>query len=100
MSVGQRNAIAEFAIKNGVPTISSWEDFAIDGNLMTYGPNLRESGRSVATYVDKILKGTKAADLPVEQPKKPQLVINLKTAKQLGLAIPQSSLLRADEVIR
>jgi putative ABC transport system substrate-binding protein len=98
--MSQRNAIAEFAIKHRVPTISSWEDFAVDGNLMTYGPNLQESGRSVATYVDKILKGAKPAELPVEQPKKPKLVINLKTAKALGLTIPQSLLLRADEVIQ
>ena len=98
--MSQRNAIAEFAIKYRVPTISSWEDFAVDGNLMTYGPNLQESGRSVATYVDKILKGAKPAELPVEQPKKPKLVINLKTARALGLTIPQSLLLRADEVIQ
>jgi putative tryptophan/tyrosine transport system substrate-binding protein len=97
--MSRRNAIAEFAIKYRVPTISSWEDFAIDGNLMTYGPNLRDSGRHVATYVDKVLKGAKPADLPVEQPRKPQLVINLKTAKALGLTIPPSVLARADEVI-
>jgi putative ABC transport system substrate-binding protein len=98
--MSQRNGIAEFAIKYRIPTISSWEDFAIDGNLMTYGPNLQDSGRRVATYVDKILKGAKPADLPVEQPKTPQLVINLKTAKQLGLTIPQALLLRADAVIQ
>ena len=98
--MSQRNAIAEFAVKHRIPTISSWEDFAVDGNLMTYGPNLPESGRQVATYVDKILKGAKPADLPVEQPKKPQLMINLKTAKALGLTIPQALIVRADEVIR
>jgi putative tryptophan/tyrosine transport system substrate-binding protein len=97
--MSQRNAIAEFAVKYRVPTISSWEDFAIDGNLMTYGPNLRDSGRHVATYVDKVLRGAKPADLPVEQPRRPQLVINLKTAKALGLTIPPSVLARADEVI-
>ena len=98
--MSQRSAIAEFAAKHRIPTISSWEDFAVDGNLMTYGPNLPDSGRQVAMYVDKILKGAKPADLPVEQPKKPQLVINLKTAKTLGLTIPQSLLLRADEVLQ
>jgi len=98
--MSQRNAIAEFAVEYRVPTISSWEDFAIDGNLMTYGPNLQDSGRHVATYVDKILKGAKPADLPVEQPRKPQLVINLKTAKALGLTIPPSVLARADEIIQ
>jgi len=98
--MSQRNGIAEFAAKYRIPTISGWEDFAIGGNLMTYGPDLQDSGRRVATYVDKILKGAKPADLPVEQPRKPKLVINLKTAKALGLTVPQSLLLRADVVIR
>ena len=97
--MSQRNGIAEFASKNRTPTISGWEDFAIDGNLMTYGPDLQDSGRRVATYVDKILKGAKPADLPFEQPRKPQLVINLRTAKALGLTIPPSLLLRADRVV-
>jgi putative tryptophan/tyrosine transport system substrate-binding protein len=97
--MSQRNGIAEFAVKHRIPTISSWEDFAIDGNLMTYGPNLQDSGRHVATYVDKILKGAKPADLPVEQPRKPQLVINLRTAKALGLTLPPSLRLRADRVV-
>jgi putative tryptophan/tyrosine transport system substrate-binding protein len=98
--MSQRNGIAEFAATYRIATISSWEDFAIDGNLMTYGPDLRDSGRHVATYVDKILKGAKPADLPVEQPTKTQLVINLKTARTLGLTIPPSLLLRADDVIQ
>jgi putative ABC transport system substrate-binding protein len=97
--MSQRNGIAEFALKYRIPTISSWEDFAVDGNLMTYGPNLQDSGRHVATYVDKILKGAKPADLPVEQPRVPQLTINLRTAKALGLTIPSSLLLRADRVV-
>jgi len=97
--MSERNVIAEFAIMYRIPTISGWEDFAVDGNLMTYGPNLQDSGRRVATYVDKVLKGAKPADLPVEQPRKPQLVINLKTAKALGLTIPPSLLLRADRVV-
>jgi putative ABC transport system substrate-binding protein len=97
--MSQRNGIAEFAVKYRIPTISSWEDFAVDGNLMTYGPDLEDSGRHVATYVDKILKGAKPADLPVEQPRKPQLAINLRTAKALGLTIPPSLLLRADRVV-
>jgi putative ABC transport system substrate-binding protein len=96
----QRNAIAEFAATQRIPTISGWADFAVDGNLMTYGPDLEESWRFMATYVDKILKGTKPAELPVVQPTKFELVINLKTAKILGLTIPPSLLLRADKVIQ
>jgi len=96
----QRNAIAEFAVRHRVPTISGWEDFAIvDGNLMTYGPNLQEAWRHLATLVDKVLKGAKPGDLPVEQPTTYQLIINLKTAKALGLTIPQSLMLRADRLI-
>jgi len=96
----QRNAIAEFAVRHRVPTISGWEDFAIvDGNLMTYGPNLQEAWRYLARLVDKVLKGAKPSDLPVEQPTTYQLIINLKTAKALGLTIPQSLMLRADRLI-
>lgn len=96
----ERNAIAEFAARRRIATISGWEDFAVDGNLMTYGPNLQHAWHDVAaTYVDKILRGTKPADLPVQRPAKFQLVINMKTAKALGLSIPPSVLLRADRVI-
>ncbi len=98
--MSQRNVIAEFAAKYRIPTISGWKDFAVDGNLMTYGPDVQDAWRHVATYVDKILKGAKPGDLPIEQPTKFELVINLKTAKALGLTIPQSLLLRADEVIQ
>jgi putative ABC transport system substrate-binding protein len=95
-----RKSIAEFAAKRRIPAISGWGEFAADGNLMTYGPNLRDSFRRLAAYVDKILKGAKPADLPVEQPTRFELVINLKTAKALGLKIPQSILVRADRVIQ
>ena len=96
----QRNAIAEFAVRHRVPTISGWEDFAVvDGNLMTYGPNLQEAWRYLATLADKVLKGAKPGDLPVERPTTYQLIINLKTAKALGLTIPQSLILRADRLI-
>ena len=98
MRLGQR--IAGFAIKNRTPAISGWAQFAEDGNLMTYGPNLRDSYRRLAYYVDRILKGAKPSDLPVELPKKFELVVNLKTAKQIGLTIPQSVLFRADKVIK
>ena len=92
--------IAEFAAKNRTPAISGWAQFADGGNLMTYGPNLRDSFRRLAYYVDRILKGTKPSDLPVELPMKFEFVINLKTAKQIGLTIPPNVLARADRVIR
>jgi hypothetical protein len=92
--------IAEFAIKNRIPAISGWAQFAEAGNLMTYGPVLQESLKRLAYYVDRILKGAKPADLPVELPRKFEFVINLKTAKQIGLEIPKSVLYRADRVIR
>ena len=95
----QRNAIAEFGARQRIPTMSGWEDFAVGGNLMSYGPNLHHAWRRLAVNVDKVLKGAKPADLPVEQPTKFQLVINLKTAKAIGLAIPPTLLLRADRVV-
>jgi putative ABC transport system substrate-binding protein len=91
--------ISEFAIKNRIPAMSGWALFAERGNLMSYGPNLRDSYRRVAFYVDKILKGTKPADLPVELPASVELVINLKAAKALGITVPQSLVLRSDRVI-
>jgi len=92
--------IAEFAVKQRIPAISGWAQFAEAGNLMTYGPNLRDSYRRLAYYVDRILKGTKPADLPVELPMKFELVVNLKAAKQMSVTIPQSVLFRADRVIK
>jgi putative ABC transport system substrate-binding protein len=96
----QRKAIAEFAVKQRIPTMSGWRDFAVDGNLMTYDPDVREAWRHVATYVDKILKGSKAADLPVEEPTKLELVINLRTAGAIGLTIPPTLIALADAVIK
>jgi len=91
--------IIEFAAKNRLPTVYGLREFALAGGLMALGANRADMFRRAAAYVDKILKGAKPADLPVEQPTKFELVINLKTAKSLGLTIPQSLLVRADEVI-
>ena len=100
MFFDQRRRIVDLAIKNRLPVMYFFREFAEAGGLMSYGPNFRELFRRAASYVDKVLKCAKPADLPIEQPTKFELVINLKTAKALGLTIPQSLLLRADEVIQ
>jgi putative ABC transport system substrate-binding protein len=92
--------VADFAVKNRLPSIHDRSQFVEAGGLMSYGTHLQDMSRRAASYVDKILKGAKPADLPVEQPMKFELVINLKTAKQIGLTIPQSVLFRADRVIK
>jgi putative tryptophan/tyrosine transport system substrate-binding protein len=91
--------IAQFAIEAKLPSVSGWTPFAHKGLLLTYGPNVRELYRSLAGYVDRILRGANPAELPVEIPSKLFLALNAKTAKALGLAIPLSLLARADEVI-
>ena len=98
--VAARNRLAELALRNRVPTMFEEWRFIEAGGLIAYGPSYPEIFRSAARYVDRILKGAKPADLPVEQPTKFELVINLKTARALGLTIPQSVLLRADQVIQ
>jgi putative ABC transport system substrate-binding protein len=95
-----RARLLELASKARLPAIYGWRAFPDDGGLMSYGTNQAEMFRRSATYVDKILKGAKPGDLPIEQPTKFELVINLKTAKALGLTIPPSVLVRADEVIK
>ena len=90
---------AAFAARRRIPAVSSWAVFAERGNLMTYGPVLEESYGRLASYVDRILKGGKPADMPVERPTKFELVINMTAAKALGIVIPQSVLLRADRLI-
>src|SRR5215831_6285782 len=95
-----KERIAEAALKSHLPTISNANQYAQAGLLLSYGPDLTDLYRRGATYVDKILHGANPADLPVEQPSKYELAINLKTAKTLGLALPQSLLMRAEEVIQ
>ena len=95
-----RKRIADFALKSRLPSMYIGREFVEAGGLMSYGADQADSYRRVAYFVDRILKGAKPADLPVEQPTKFELVINLKTAKQIGLTIPQSMLYRADKVIR
>jgi putative tryptophan/tyrosine transport system substrate-binding protein len=98
--LGHGPRIAELAIKHRLPTVSDGFGFADTGGLMFYGPDTGSMHRRAAVYVDKILKGTKPTELPVEQPTKFELVINLKTAKQIGVTIPQKVLARADRVIK
>ena len=94
-----RDRVAEFSNGNRIPAISGWAQFADSGNLMTYGPNQRAVFARLATFVDKILKGANPAALPIELPGSVELVINLKTARSLGLSIPQAVLVRADRII-
>lgn len=95
-----RKRIADLAVKNRLPSLNEVSINVEAGGLLSYAPNTADSYRRVAVYIDKVLKGAKPADLPVEQPTKLELVINLKTAKQIGLTIPTNMLARADRVIR
>jgi putative ABC transport system substrate-binding protein len=95
-----RDQIVDFAAKHRLPAMYGNQDYMDPGGLMFYGPNVADMYRRAATYVDKILKGARPDDLPIEQPTKFELIINLKTARALGLTIPQALLLRADQVIR
>ena len=96
----QVRRVVELAATSRLPTIYPFSYFVAAGGLMSYGPSQPDMSRRTATYVDKILKGAKPADLPVEQPMKFELVLNLKTAQALGLTIPPTLLFQADEVIR
>ena len=96
----QRAQIADLALKSRLPAAYPRREFVEDGGLMSYGVSISDLDRRAATYVDKILKGAKPAELPVEQPKKFEFIINLKAAKQIGLIVPPNVLARADRVIR
>jgi putative tryptophan/tyrosine transport system substrate-binding protein len=100
MFFSHRGRIADLAVKSRLPAIYPAREFVETGGLMSYGPNISENHRRAAIYVDKILKGAKPADLPVEQPMKFEFIVNLKTAKQIGVTIPPNVLARADRVIR
>ncbi|MFI5375171.1 MAG: ABC transporter substrate-binding protein, partial [Candidatus Rokuibacteriota bacterium] len=99
MFTNERRRLVDLAAKNRLPAVYTSREFVDAGGLMAYGANQPDLFRRAATYVDEILKGTKPGDLPVEQPTKFELVINLKTAKALGLTIPPALLQRADQVI-
>ena len=98
--VANSERIGRLALRHGLPTIGEYREFPAGGGLLSYGPSNTAAIRQAAKLIDKILRGAKPGDLPIEQPTKFELVINLKTAKALGLTIPQPLLLRADEVIQ
>ena len=100
MFLAHRRQLAELALKHRLPTMFAFREYAKAGGLMAYGLSYTELFQRAAGYVDKILKGARPADLPVEQPTKFELVVNLKTANALGLTIPPAVLARADEIIR
>ena len=100
LTIGQRARIAEFAIKARLPTMAAWSEYTKAGALMSYGPNLPAVFRRAAAFVDKIIKGAKPAELPIEQPTQLELAINLRTAKQLAITIPPDVMLQAQEVVR
>jgi putative tryptophan/tyrosine transport system substrate-binding protein len=93
-------AVADLALRYGLPTMTDFKELPEAGGLMSFGPDLVDSYRRAATHVDKILKGAKPADLPMEQPTKFDLVVNLKTATALGLSIPQAVLMQATQIIQ
>ena len=100
LNSGRGQVVADLAATHRLPVMYGWREWVVAGCLMSYGPSLRDTMRRAATYVAKILKGAKPADLPVEQSTKFELVLNLKTAKALGITFPPTLLIQADEVIQ
>ena len=100
MFFGERRRLADLAVEHRLPTVFTLGEYTQAGGLVAYGPHYPDLFRRAASFVDKILKGAKPADLPIQQPTKFELVINLKTAKALGLTIPPTLLFQADEVIQ
>jgi len=98
--ISEGGQLTDLAAKSRLPTIYGRPEYVEDGRLMSYAPSFTDLSRRAATYVDKILKGAKPADLPVQQPKKFEFIINLKAANQIGLTIPPNVLVRADKVIK
>ena len=98
-AIQNRQSIIDYAMKHGAPVISGWPIFARSGAICSYGPKLSESYRRLAYYVDRVLKGTRPSDLPIERPTRFETVVNMKTAKMLGLTVPNSIIVTADEVI-
>ena len=100
LTASHRKRIIEFTAQHRMPAMYEVRSFVDAGGLISYGPNFDDSERRAAAYVDRILRGARPAELPVEQPTRFELVVNLKTASAIGLAVPQSLLIRADQVIR
>jgi putative ABC transport system substrate-binding protein len=94
-----REAIARVMLERRIPAIFAWRDWVLAGGLMSYGPRLTDMNRRVADYVDRLARGAKVADLPIEQPSRIELAINLRTARAIGVEVPPTLLARADEVI-
>ena len=100
LTVDQRGKLAAFGIAHRMPTVAGWDTYAESGFLMSYGPNLRSSYARLATFVDRILRGARPADLPVELPTTVEFLINAKTARAIGVNLPQALALRANSIIR
>ena len=98
-AIQYRQRIIDYGMKHRAPVISGWPIFARSGAICSYGPKLTESYRRLAYYVDRVLKGAQPSDLPIERPTKFEMVVNMKTAKTLGLTLPNSIIVSADEVI-